>query len=191
MFTGIIEERGIIAGIRRTAAGMRLDIAADRAAHETKIGDSISVDGVCLTVVFIKEKMLSFDVMSQTMRVTTLWKAVLGAPVNLERALKAGDRIGGHFVSGHIDARGVIRAKKMVRGNVEFHIAVPAAARKYLFARGSVAIDGISLTIMRIQTGGFWVGVIPHTAKVTTLGKKGAGDEVNVECDILAKRPSL
>jgi riboflavin synthase len=191
VFTGIIEERGIIAGIRRTAAGMRLDIAADRAAHETKIGDSISVDGVCLTVVFIKEKMLSFDVMSQTMRVTTLWKAVLGAPVNLERALKAGDRIGGHFVSGHIDARGVIRAKKMVRGNVEFHIAVPAAARKYLFARGSVAIDGISLTIMRIQTGGFWVGVIPHTAKVTTLGKKGAGDEVNVECDILAKRPSL
>jgi riboflavin synthase len=191
VFTGIIEERGIIAGIRRTAAGMRLDIAADRAAHETKIGDSISVDGVCLTVVFIKEKMLSFDVMSQTMRVTTLWKAVLGAPVNLERALKAGDRIGGHFVSGPIDARGVIRAKKMVRGNVEFHIAVPAAARKYLFARGSVAIDGISLTIMRIQTGGFWVGVIPHTAKVTTLGKKGAGDEVNVECDILAKRPSL
>jgi riboflavin synthase len=191
MFSGIIEEIGKVVGVRRTPAGLRLEIAADRVLDGTKIGDSISVNGVCLTVVSVKNKVLSFDAISETMRVTTLRMSIVGAWVNLERSLKVGDRVGGHFVTGHVDTKGVIRAKKVFSGNLEFHIAVPASARKYLIHKGSVAVDGISLTIARLGPGGFWVGVIPHTAKDTTLGFKRAGDEVNIECDILAKRSSL
>ena len=191
MFTGIIEEMGQVVAVRRTSGGMRLEITADKVCADAKIGDSILVDGVCLTVVGIDGKKLAFDVMSETMRQTTLKKILAGRFVNLERALKIGDRVGGHFVTGHIDAPGVIRSKRTVRGNLEFHIAMPAALRKYLASKGSVAVDGISLTIAVLEGGGFKIGVIPHTAKVTTLGFKRAGDEVNVELDILAKRPTL
>lgn len=191
MFTGIIEEMGELVALRRTASGARLEVKADKVLEGVKIGDSVSVDGVCLTVVALKDRVIAFDVMAETMRITTLRKGVVGARLNLERALKAGDRIGGHFVMGHVDAVGVIRSKKTVRGNLEFHIAVPEGARKFLVPKGSIAVDGISLTIAAMGSGGFKVGIIPYTAAMTTLGFKGAGAEVNIECDILAKRPSL
>ena len=190
MFTGIIEEIGQLKAVRKSGAITRLDILSDKSSEGTKVGDSISVNGVCLTVVAVKARVLSFDVIGETLKVTTLKSLTCGARgarVNLERALRAGDRFGGHFVLGHVDCVAAIRSRKISKGNLEFQIGIPPKFLRYIIRKGSVAVDGISLTIADIQSGGFSVCIIPHTAKATTLWKKQAGDKVNIEFDMLLK----
>ncbi|MFH0877150.1 MAG: riboflavin synthase [Candidatus Omnitrophota bacterium] len=187
MFTGIVQQLGLVKALRRHGAWLYLDLAASLSLDEVKIGDSISVNGVCLTVVRIQDKILSFDVMPQTVQTTTLKSLKHGDRVNIEPALKVGDRLGGHFVTGHVDCVGVIRSKRLTRGNTEVHIGVPSKFLKYLIPKGSVAVDGISLTISDVKRGGFSVGVIPHTLKATTLGFKTSSAPVNIEFDFLVK----
>ncbi len=134
-------------------------------------------------------RLLSFEAIPETLHTTTLKNLHSGEAVNLERALKVGDRLGGHFVTGHVDFAGVIRSKKISKGNLEFQISIPPEFLKSMIRKGSVAVDGISLTIVDVKNGAFSVCIIPHTAQVTTLGCKSAGDKVNVEVDMLAKRP--
>lgn len=188
MFTGIVEECGKIVAVGRSGLITRLTLEADKICQDTKIGDSISVDGVCLTVASLKEKKLSFDIIPETLRVTTLGSLKPSDKVNLERALRAGDRIGGHFVTGHIDCCGIIRSKKRIRGNWEFQVAIAPAFLKFAVKKGSVALDGVSLTIADVQKGALSVCLIPHTLEVTTLGFKTSGNKVNVELDLLAKQ---
>jgi riboflavin synthase len=188
MFTGIVEEVGRVCGIRQKPQLMRIDIEADKVVEETKVGDSIAVNGICLTVVQINKKILSFEAIPETTQLTTLKEWRLRQDVNLERALKVGDRLGGHFVTGHVDGVGVVRSKKISKGSLEFQIGVPLEFLKYLIRKGSIAVDGISLTIARVKGGGFSVCIIPHTASATTLGNTHAGQKVNIELDMLAKR---
>ncbi|MFH1691287.1 MAG: riboflavin synthase [Candidatus Omnitrophota bacterium] len=187
MFTGLIEGLGHIVGMISKNGMIRLEIEASSIYEGVKTGDSIAVNGVCLTVAGTKGHNFIFDVMLETSRNTTLGKLKLKDQVNLERALKVGDRLGGHFVTGHIDCVGVIRSKKVSLGNVSFHIGLKPVFLKYLVCRGSVAVDGISLTIAEIKKGGFTVCIIPHTLEKTILKKKTAGDKVNVELDMLVK----
>lgn len=188
MFTGIVEELGTVKGLRQKGALGCLEIKAETTCRDAKIGDSISVNGVCLTIVHLADKTFSFQAMPETIQNTTLKKTKVGAKVNLERALKVGDRMGGHFVTGHVDCLGVIRSKRISRGNTELRIGVPSKFLKYLISKGSVAVDGISLTIADVKGGGFSVCVIPHTLKNTTLGFKTASELVNIEFDLLAKK---
>lgn len=187
MFTGIVEETGRIESSVKKGGLRRLVIGADKVSADTKVGDSVAVDGVCLTVVGIKGRSLFFDAMPETFQTTTLKNARPGREVNLERALKAGDRIGGHFITGHVDTLGLVRSRRIFKGNLEYRIGVPASFLKFLVPKGSIAVDGISLTIASIRQGSFCVYCIPHTLQETTLGKKHAGERVNVEFDILAK----
>lgn len=188
MFTGIIEETGKIQKVIQKPMRLGIDVEVDQVAQGTKIGDSIAVDGVCLTVVRINKNILSFEAIPETVKTTTLSGSCPGQRVNLERALKVGDRLGGHFVTGHVDGTGVIRSKKLTKGNVEFVIGAPVSFLKYLLPKGSVAVDGISLTVVRAGRGSFSIYMIPHTAKVTSLGSKHSGQKVNIELDILAKQ---
>ena len=188
MFTGIVEECGKIVAVQRIGPVTRLTLEADKICQDTKIGDSISVDGVCLTVACLKEKKLSFDIIPETLRVSTLESLKPTDKVNLERALRAGDRIGGHFVTGHIDCRGIIRSKKRIRGNWEFQIAIPPAFLKFAVKKGSVALNGVSLTIADVQRGALFVCLIPHTLEVTTFSFKKTGEKMNVELDLLVKQ---
>lgn len=152
-----------------------------------EVGDSIAVNGVCLTVVQIFPASFYADVMPETLRKTNLNELKNGDKVNLERALPAGGRLGGHFVSGHIDATGTILAQKKEGNALVLEIAAPAAVTNYLIPKGSVAVDGISLTIVEVGESSFSVSLIPHTAKYTTLGYKKPGDKVNLEADLLGK----
>ena len=189
MFSGIIEELGV--GKKNFPPGSshadwRLAPALTLA--DTKIGDSISVNGVCLTAVEIKKDAFVFEAMPETTRITNLGALKIGDKVNLERSLKLGDRISGHFVLGHIDCLGIIRKKGYSRGNLAFEIAIPPEFIKYCLAKGSVSVDGISLTIADRKSNSFSVYIIPHTLKNTTLGVKGPSDKVNLEFDLLAKK---
>ena len=188
MFTGIVEETGKVVRAQKRGLATLIEIEADKVRQDTKIGDSICVDGVCLTVIAIKGKVLSFEAIPETLLLTTLKGLKVGGKVNLERALKVTDRLGGHFVTGHVDCTGTIRSRKTMRGNLEFQIGIPAQFLKFIIKKGSVAVDGISLTIADARSGAFSVCIISHTATVTTLGSKHAGDKVNVELDMLAKR---
>lgn len=189
MFTGIIEELGQVKGISRRGDITLLEIKSSIIQEDIKIGDSIAVNGVCLTLIADKAGILSFEVMPETLKATNLGSLSLSDKVNLERALKMGQRISGHFVSGHIDCIGVIRKKNFLRGNLSFEISVPQQFMKYNLAKGSVAIDGISLTIANKKSNTFSVYIIPHTLKNTTLSFKGPSDKVNIEFDILTKMP--
>ncbi len=188
MFTGIVEELGKVKAAQKKGRVTRIEIEADKACEDVKIGDSISVSGVCLTIIDIKNHILSFEAIPETVQGTTLRNLHPRERVNLERALKVGDRIGGHFVTGHVDYVGVIRLKRMAKGYLEFRISVSHLLLKYVIRKGSVAVDGISLTIADVKSSAFSVCIIPHTARVTTLGIKRIGDKVNVELDMLAKR---
>lgn len=188
MFSGIIEELGQLKNISRKGNLTLFEIEADKACLDTKIGDSISVNGVCLTVIKNENKFLSFEVMPETLKITNLGFLRIKDKVNLERALKVGDRIPGHFVNGHIDCIGLIRNKNYISGNLSFEIAVPLQFMRYVLPKGSIAVDGISLTIADKKSTTFHVYIIPHTLKNTTLGFKGPSDKVNIEFDILAKR---
>ncbi|MDO8662034.1 MAG: riboflavin synthase [Candidatus Omnitrophota bacterium] len=188
MFSGIIEELGIVKSISRKGNITLLAINAEKTLVDTKIGDSIAVNGACLTAVEIKKDSFTFEVMPQTLKITNLGALRIGEKVNLERSLKVGDRISGHFVLGHIDCLGIIRKKGYSGGNLAFEIAIPPEFIKYCLAKGSIAVDGISLTIADRKSSAFSVYIIPHTLKNTTLGFKGPSDKVNIEFDLLAKR---
>lgn len=188
MFTGIIEELGKVKRIRHKARVTLLEISAEKTLADVKIGDSIAVNGVCLTIVSMGNNSFSFEVMDTTLKNTNLGILRTAQAVNLERSLKVGDRISGHFVSGHIDCLGIVRKKRMMSGNFEFEISIPPAFARYCLPKGSISLDGISLTLAEISGNVFNVGIIPHTLKNTTLNFKGPSEKLNVEFDMFAKK---
>lgn len=187
MFTGIIEEVGKIKEIKRDGMSLRLAILCKDVLEGTKKGDSIAVNGICLTVAGIGPGVIYADVMPETFRRTGFDRLSNGSAVNLERALRLSDRLGGHIVSGHIDGTGIIRRKTKEDNSLWFSIEAPDDILKYIAVKGSVAIDGISLTVAFVEKNLFGVSIIPHTASATTLGEKKEGDIVNIECDIIGK----
>lgn len=177
----------MVKGFVKAARGARLTIESKVSASDAKTGDSININGACLTVVDIKGRVLSFDVSAETLNRTNLDKLKAGDRVNIERSLRADSRLGGHFVTGHIDCTGKIISKEPQGEFVKVEIGMPKSLAGYLVEKGPVAVDGISLTINRISQNYFTVMLIPHTLYVTTLDKKETGDHVNIEADILAK----
>ena len=191
MFNGIIEELGELNKISQRGNIVLLEIQAKKILEDVNIGDSISVNGTCLTIIKKVSDILGFEVMSQTFKVTNLGSLRIKDKVNLERPLKIGDRLSGHFVAGHIDCIGIIRHKNYINDNLCFEIAIPTKFMPYCLPQGSIAIDGISLTIVEKRSNTFTVYIIPHTLKNTTLGFKGPSDRVNIEFDILTKRANV
>ena len=187
MFTGIIESLGSVAEIRTTPEGARLVIDAPDVAPGTAIGDSVAVNGVCLTAVQVSPPRLAFDAIPETLQRSNLGELQVGDAVNLERPLPAGGRLSGHFVQGHVDGIGRISGIMEEGTSHRVRITLPPDLRRYVVEKGSVAVDGISLTVAACDDEAFEVAIIPHTRAVTTLGRKREGDRVNLEVDILAK----
>ena len=187
MFTGIIEGFGTIREIRPESQGKRMTVDADFFLEQTRLGDSICVSGACLTVVMIDNKRFTVDVAPETLAKTTFGSAKIGDRVNLERALRLSDRIDGHLVSGHIDGIGTVALKQNIGNAVVVSFKVPESISHYMIQKGSVAVDGTSLTINNCSRDSFDVSIIPHTAKLTTIGFKKAGDLVNIETDMIGK----
>jgi len=187
MFTGIIEGQGNIAAIRSSGQGNRVVIEADFSLDQTKVGDSISVTGACLTAVKIEDRRFEVDVSPETLKTTIFDQAKVGDRVNLERALRFSDRIDGHLVSGHVDGTGIVKQREMLGNSVIVTIEAAGSLTRYMIAKGSVALDGISLTINSCDAGSFSISIIPHTTKLTTIGTKNRGDRVNIETDMIGK----
>ncbi|MBF0201730.1 MAG: riboflavin synthase, partial [Desulfamplus sp.] len=187
MFTGIIEGSGIVRTILPRGQGKRLTIETDMDISSTRIGDSIAVNGACLTAVTLTGNSFSVDMAPETVVMTTFNALRPGARVNLERALRLSDRLDGHLVSGHIDGTGTITAKTTKSNAVIVSIAVSPDLAAEIITKGSIAVDGISLTVNRCSNVDFEVSIIPHTAKITTIGIKSVGDDVNIETDMLGK----
>lgn len=187
MFTGIVEELGRIVRVPSPGRAGQLEIAATRVLAGTNVGDSIAVNGVCLTATTVSAAGFTADVMPQTLAHSNLGALRAGSPVNLERAMAADGRFGGHIVSGHIDGTGRITSTRRDDVAVWYDIEAPEAITRYVVEKGSIAIDGVSLTVARVSENGFSISMIPHTADVTALGRKRAGDIVNLECDIIGK----
>lgn len=187
MFTGIIEEIGTVRRIERGAAGARLTIGAKAVLEGTKIGDSIATNGVCLTVVSMTADSFSADVMAESLRRSGLGQLQSGSPVNLERAMAANGRFGGHIVSGHIDGTGTIASQKREDNAVWVTVRAPATLLRYIVEKGSIAIDGVSLTVAAVDETSFSVSIIPHTGTETILLGKKPGETVNLECDVIGK----
>ena len=187
MFTGIVETTSPVLALEKKKNLFVLVVEKPADFNDIKVGDSMANDGVCLTVTAIKDGAFSFDLMKETLSATTLKNLNAGSIVNLERALKADARLGGHFVTGHVDAVGRIDDIRTLPNYVEYRIAVPKALMRYVVPKGSVAVDGISLTVGNVKKKWFAVYFIPHTLTVTTIGQKKIGDEVNIETDLLAK----
>lgn len=186
MFSGIVEELGEVKKITRGAAPV-IRVKAGKVPEDLKVGDSISVNGVCLTVVRQSGDTFEADVMPETLRRTDLGQLKVGDKVNLERPLKLGDRLGGHLVSGHIDGVGTIIKKIREKNAFLLRISSPSELLRYMVEKGSVAVDGVSLTVIDSGNGSFSVSIIPHTAEITTLGIKGLGSKVNIEVDMMGK----
>lgn len=192
MFTGIVEEVGAVASVQRHGGSAVLAVRCRTVVEDAKQGDSIAVNGVCLTVTeFLPETGgaggFSADLMGETLDRTALGDLAPGSPVNLERAMRADARLGGHIVQGHVDGVAEVRAITPHGDWTEMVFSLPPAVAPYLVEKGSVAIDGTSLTVMRVEDDAFAVGLIPHTLQVTVLGVRKPGDRVNLEADILAK----
>lgn len=187
MFTGIVEETGEIAAVKTGAALYQLTVKGDIVLNDLKIGDSVSVNGVCLTAVKINGNLFTVDVMSETMRRSSLGYLKKGSKVNLERAMAAYGRFGGHIVSGHIDGMGFVQSLVRESNAVWVTITADEGIMKYIVEKGSIAIDGISLTVAKVYKDAFAVSIIPHTGAETTLLSKKSGDRVNLECDIIGK----
>lgn len=187
MFTGLIEEVGVVRRLERREDGGRLSVQAHKVLEGTQLGDSIGVSGACLTVVDMGKDGFVVDCMPETILHTTLGRAASGDPVNLERSLVAGGRLGGHLVLGHVDAVAEVLAVERRGTAWELRISLPEPLRGCVAPRGSIAIDGISLTVMRVDDLGFEVGIIPHTLKETTLRSVKTGLRVNLEADVLAR----
>ena len=178
MFTGIVEEMGVL----RRREGGRFEFEASLVLEDAKIGDSIAHNGCCLTVVDIGDGWYAVDAVDETLRRTNLGDLAAGDPVNLERPVRPVDRLGGHIVQGHVDGVGAV-----VRGAPELQVRCDPGLLRYVVEKGSIAVDGCSLTVVDVLDDGFTIAVIPHTAAVTTLGRKGPGDRVNLEVDVMAK----
>jgi riboflavin synthase len=187
MFTGIIEEIGTIQQMKQTGEAIVLTIGARKVLEDVQLGDSIAVNGVCLTVTSFTDRSFTVDVMPETVKATSLRTLTRGSKVNLERAMAANGRFGGHFVSGHVDGIGEIVRKQPVANAVYYDIKVPRELRKYMILKGSVAVDGTSLTIFGLTDETLTISLIPHTREATILGEKKVGDIVNIECDVIGK----
>ncbi|WP_027358462.1 riboflavin synthase [Desulforegula conservatrix] len=187
MFTGIIEGFGTIREVHASGAAKRMSIEADFDLDGVRIGDSISVSGTCLTAVTLEGRRFTADVAPETLSRSTHNEARAGARVNLERALRLGARLDGHIVSGHVDGTGIISSKLRHANAWIITIEIDPSISRYMIEKGSVAVDGISLTINRCSDRDFELSIIPHTAMLTTIGFKGVGDKVNIEVDIIGK----
>jgi riboflavin synthase len=187
MFTGIVEEMGVVQSVEKTLAGSRLTIMAAKVLSDLSIGASVSVNGACLTVVARTDGSFSMDVTPETLSVTTLGTLAAGAPVNLERAMRVNERLGGHLVAGHVDGIGTIRDRRQDGNAIVLTIEAPREVLRYCIHKGSIAVDGISMTINDVTDRSFSLAVIPHTAKDTTLGLKRVGDALNLETDLIGK----
>jgi riboflavin synthase len=187
MFTGIVEELGVVQSLDRGLQSAVLTVLARRVVKDLNVGDSITVNGVCLTVVRKTDQSFAVDVGPETLRVTTLGGLAPGDAVNLERAMRLGDRLGGHLVSGHVEAVGRVAARTSDGNAINLTIEAPREILRYCVGKGSITIDGVSLTITSLTEKSFGVMIIPHTAEVTNLGLKPPGSLVNLEPDLIAK----
>jgi riboflavin synthase len=187
MFTGLVEEIGLCEDLQRSAGSARLMIQAPGISCGVKIGDSISVNGCCLTAISIREGVMAFDLLDETLQRTNLKDLISGRKINLERSLLADGRLGGHFVQGHVDATIPVVAILQQGSDLRIDFKVPPEFAAYVAYKGSVAINGVSLTIAEVTADSFAVWIIPHTATHTNLGDLRVGDLVNLECDMLAK----
>lgn len=187
MFTGIVEELGTLCSVARGSASAKLTIEAQKILRDMQVGDSIAVNGICLTVSNFDTHRFAADVMAETLAKTNLGDLRRGDRVNLERAVPMNGRLGGHLVSGHIDGTGIIKNMKRYDIAVLITIKAPLEVMRYVVKKGSVAVDGISLTVVDYNREGFQVSIIPHTARETTLGFKKEGDKVNLEADLIGK----
>lgn len=187
MFTGIIEGLGTVRGITPMGGGVRLNIKSDFPLDGVALGDSIAVNGACLTAVHVEPRGFEVDVSPESLSRSTMGHAKVGDRVNLERALCLGDRLDGHLVTGHVDGMGRVTTIRSAGNAWLFFFEVPEALCRYIVEKGSVAVDGISLTVNACDKKGFQVSIIPHTAKITTLGLRKVGDLVNIETDLIGK----
>jgi riboflavin synthase len=188
MFTGLVEELGEVVSLERLiSGGVQLTLRAPLIAPETHLGDSVAVNGCCLTVAAKPEGLLRFDLLQETLSRTSLGGVQAGGGVNLERALAAGGRFGGHFVQGHVDCTAAVLALDSKGADLRLEVALPKEAGRYLVEKGSIAVDGISLTVADLRTESFVLWIIPHTLERTNLGSRRVGDLVNLEYDMLAK----
>ena len=187
MFTGIIVELGEVVSLSRKPSGASLAVSAHTLAQDAALGDSIAINGACLTVVSLQDSILAFDLSDETLRSANLGQLKHGDRVNLEPSLRADGKLGGHFVTGHVDAVGRIRSKNLSGDTFEITIEAPEKVTGLLVEKGSIALDGISLTVVDVSRDSFSVVIIPHTARLTTLGFKSAGATVNLEADIIGK----
>ncbi len=187
MFTGLIEEIGLLKDIKHSGDSMILTISAKKVLSDVSIGDSISVNGICLTVTMFDKNLFSVDVMPETLYKTSLAELKAGSKVNLERAMKASDRFGGHFVAGHIDGVATLVDRKALDNSIYLKFKLDSSLLKYVISKGSIAIDGVSLTIVKLEKDFLTVSVIPHTLQNTNLLDKDIGKIVNIEVDLLGK----
>ncbi len=187
MFSGIVEEMGVVRSLARGTAGARLSLMAQTVLEDLHPGDSLSVSGACLTVADVDEAGFSVDVSTETLAVTTLGLLATGAAVNLERALKVNDRLGGHLVTGHVDGTGILCDRAQQGNAVLLTVEMPDSVLSYCVRKGSLTVDGVSLTINAVSEPRVCVAVIPHTAAVTTLGTVQVGNAVNLESDLIGK----
>lgn len=187
MFTGIVEELGKIRSIQVKSQDSTLEIQATDVLSDAQVGDSISVDGACLTIRFLTSEAFTVDVSAETLRRTTLGERKVGDPVNLERSLRLSDRLGGHLVLGHVDEVATICGWKDEGDASLMQVTISSATKPYIAYKGSVTVDGVSLTVSNLHADAFEVALIPHTKNVTTLGTKRTGAKVNLEVDIVAR----
>ena len=188
MFSGIVERTGEVIGIEKIKGGARLTVDAATVAEGIKLGDSIAHNGCCLTVCAVNGNHLSYDLLEETLRATNLGELQPGHAVNLERSLAVGDRIGGHFVTGHVDGTALItKWEEQEGGDYTLEVEVPVARECYIVSKGCVALDGMSLTVGQVDGCRFNVWIIPHTREVTSLQHRQVGDRLNIEFDMLAK----
>jgi riboflavin synthase alpha subunit len=187
MFTGIVREVGRVASVRGGEAGVRIEVAAPKLARTTSIGDSVSISGCCLTAEAVDGERIAFHAVPETLRRSSLARLSEGSEVNLEPAIRAGEPLGGHYVQGHVDAVGRIQSVEAEGEGLRIVIEAPADVVRYCVEKGSIAVEGVSLTIAELYDDAFAVALVPHTLAVTTLGRLAPGDEVNLEADVLAK----
>lgn len=187
MFTGIIEDIGTVKAVNSGRNSMQLTVSSKKIVEDVHLGDSIAVNGICLTVISFTNDSFTVDVMPESVKATSIQDVKVGSPVNLERAMSANGRFGGHFVTGHIDGTGTILRKRPEENAVYYDIKINAELSRYCIPKGSVAIDGTSLTIFGISDDILTVSLIPHTLEITLLGRKKVGDIVNIENDMLGK----
>lgn len=187
MFTGLVQATGTLVQVADVRDGRRLTLECPLEARDLELGASVAVDGVCLTVVEASAGTASFDAAFETLRATTLGSKEVGATVNLEPALRLGDALGGHLVSGHVDGVGQLRTLELRGDAWEVWFDVPAELHRYIAPKGSVTVQGVSLTVNDVDGRGFMVGIIPHTLSVTTLGGLSVGNPINLEVDVLAR----